>query len=87
MRAWLRSGAMEDSRNGSLANVELGHISFKLLSNSRGSYTLTHKGLKMARAQDGGAVGLGWEGIVGMRGATVVLGSAYIQHAYKSSTV
>ena len=29
-----------------------------------------HKGLKMARAQDGGAVGLGREGIVGMRGAT-----------------
>ena len=32
----------------------------------------------MARAQDGRAVGLGREGIVGMRGATVVLGSAYI---------
>ena len=52
MWAWLGSGAMEDLRNGSLANVELGHFSFKLLSNSRGSYSLVHSLTKVYKWQE-----------------------------------
>ena len=84
MSTCLRSGAVEDLRNGSVANVELGR-SFPLALSTILTHSLTHKGLKMARVQDGRAVGLGWGGIVGMRGATVVLGGVYTRthiHVY-----
>ena len=92
MGTCLRSGAVEDLRNGSVANVELGR-SFPLALSTMPithslAHSLTHKGLKMARAQDGRAVGLGWGGMVGMRGATVVLGGVYIRiHVYTYTRV